>query len=148
MNGNRTLSYETIHQIWLTFQQEKSETGHIAADLMEPDIVWADPDERYEDVAQTMMDNAYTQLPVCEDGDLLGWITTEVLAEKGEPDLPIRDLVHNESFGTIESYANEEAVRDALTGDSAYRALLVTDDSEYVGILTREDLVRAKVEDT
>jgi predicted transcriptional regulator len=148
MNYNRTLSYETVYQIWVFFQQANSETGHTAADLMESDIVWADPSERYEDVAQTMMDNAYTQLPVCEDGDLLGWITTEVLAEKGEPDLPIRDLVHNESFGTIESYANEEAVRDALTGDSAYRALLVTDDSEYVGILTREDLVRAKVEDT
>jgi len=148
MNGNRTLSYETVHQIWLIFQQKNSEAGHTAADLMEPDIVWADPDDRYEDVAQTMMDNAYTQLPVCEDGDLLGWVTTEVLAEKGEPDLAIRELVHDESFGTITASANEEAVRDALTGDSAYRALLVTDDEEYIGILTREDLVRAKVKES
>lgn len=148
MNGNRTLSYETVYQMWVFFQQANSETGHTAADLMESDIVWADPNDRYEDVAQTMMDNAYTQLPVCEGDNLLGWITTEVLAEKGEPDMPIRELVHDESFGTIAAYANEEAVRDALTGDSAYRALLVTDDGKYVGILTREDLVRAKVEDT
>lgn len=145
MNGNRTLAYETIYEIWEVFQRSSSEDEPTADDLMEPDIEWASPDEMYEDVAGIMMDMAYTQIPVREDGELVGWITTEVLAEEAEPGTTIRDLVHDDSFGTIEAFASEEAVRDALTGDSSYRALLVTNEDEYVGILTREDLVRAKV---
>jgi len=146
MNYNRTLSYGTVYEMWEFFQQADSETEHTAADIMEPDIVWANPDDRYEDVAETMMDNAYTQLPVREEGDLIGWITTEALAEIKESNTAIGEILHDESFGTIPAYASEEAVRDALTGESAYRALLATDDDEYVGILTQEDLVRANIE--
>jgi predicted transcriptional regulator len=146
MNHNDTLAYGTIYEVWEVFQRLSSANSRTATDLMEPDVVWANPDDRYEDVAETMMDNAYTQLPVREEGDLIGWITTEALAEIKESNTAIGEILHDESFGTIPAHASEEAVRDALIGESGYRALLATDDDEYVGILTQEDLVRANIE--
>lgn len=145
MNKNRSLAYETIHDIWTTFQ-ESTPGERTAADLMEPEIVWAHPNDMYEEVADTMMENAYTQMPVRENGEFLGWITMEVMADDGELGKPIRPLIHENSLGTIEAHVTERAAGDALTGDTGYRALLVMDGEEYRGILTQEDLVRAKVE--
>jgi predicted transcriptional regulator len=147
MNGNRTFAYETVYEAWRLFQQEDTGEGLTARDIMWESIVWADPDATYDEVAEIMMQNAYTQMPVREDGELLGWITTERLAENATPGEPIREYIYQGPFATIDAFVGEDAVRDALTGDSSCRALLVSDDGEYVGIITREDLVRVQVED-
>ena len=56
-------------------------------------------DETVREVGLRAMENEYTQSPVKEGDDHIGWITTEMLAERGSDSL-IRPLVHRDSFTT------------------------------------------------
>ena len=81
---------------------------------------------------------AYTQLPVREGGDHIDWVTAETLAGK-DSNSPIRPLVHREAFTTVPPYLDVETIQEYLNGE--YRAMLIEDDGEFLGIVTPYDLV-------
>lgn len=138
LNGDREASYEKIYAMWTVLKQQEAEEKVTAEDVIEPEIKWAYPDETVQEVGKRAMENEYTQLPVKEGEDHIGWITTERLAE-GESDLAIRPLVHREGFTTVPPFIDVDTIQDLLNED--YRALLVEDGGEYLGIITPYDLV-------
>jgi predicted transcriptional regulator len=143
LRGEREASYTKIYQIWKVLQEEAAGSGVTATELMNAPIEWAHPDETVRDVAEQALENAYTQLPVREDDEHVGWITTERLADE-DPDSPIRSLVHSEGFTTVPPFLDQETILDHLQGE--YRAILVAENGDYQGIITYWDLTRHTVE--
>jgi predicted transcriptional regulator len=138
LNEGREASYEKIYRMWTVLKQEEAEERVTAEDVMEGKIEWALPDETVGEVGKRAMEMAYTQLPVREGMDHIGWVTTETLAGK-DSNSPIRPLVHREGFTTVPPYLDVETIQEYLNGE--YRAMLVEDDGEFLGIVTPYDLV-------
>ncbi|QLG51005.1 CBS domain-containing protein [Natrinema halophilum] len=137
LNGEREASYEKIYRMWKVLKQEAEDTV-TAEEVMVPEIEWVYPDETVGEVGKRAMEMAYTQFPVREEGDHIGWITTERLAGE-DSDSPIRPLVHREGFTTVPPYLDVETIQEHLNGE--YRAMLVEDEGEFLGIVTPYDLV-------
>lgn len=138
LNEGREASYDKIYRMWKVLKREEAEEKVTAEDVMEGEIEWAFPDETVGEVGKRAMEMAYTQLPVREGGDHIGWVTTETLAGK-DRNSPIRPLVHREGFTTIPPYLDVKTIQEHLNGE--YRAVLVEDDGEFLGIVTPYDLV-------
>lgn len=139
LNNERKASYEKIHRMWEILNKERTKKDKTSADdVMVSDIEWAHPEDTVQEVGEVAWENAYTQIPVKEQGDHIGWITTEQLAEN-EGDSPIRPLVHDEGFTSVPPYLDAETIQGYLYDD--YRAVLVEDEGEYLGIITSYDLM-------
>lgn len=138
LNEGREASYDKIYRMWTVLKQEEAEEKVTAEDIMEGEIEWAFPDETVGEVGKRAMEMAYTQLPVREEGDHIGWVTTETLAGM-DSDSSIRPLVHREGFTTVPPYLDVETIQEYLNGE--YRAMLVENDGEFLDIVTPYDLV-------
>jgi predicted transcriptional regulator len=138
LNDEREASYEKIYAMWSSLKQEQAEESVIATDLMNEEIEWAESGDTVGSVADTAMDKEYTQLPVKDKGEHIGWVTTGRLAE-GESDDSIKPLIEWDGFGDVQPYLDIETVHGYLNGP--YRALMVRDGSEYLGIITPYDLM-------
>lgn len=138
LNGDREAAYAKIYRMWVELKEEEAEGNVTAADVMEPEIEWAHPDETVEEVGERAMELAFTQFPVREDGSHIGWVTTERLAGEAS-DSSIRPLVHSDGFMTVRQFLDVQTVQEHL--DDEYRAMLVEDDGTFLGIITPYDLV-------
>ncbi len=109
-----------------------------ARDLMQTELVAVGPEVLIREAARRMEDEAYSQLPVLQDGVPIGSITQSDLVRLGEDarDEPVGQ--HNsESFPTVSPTATLDELTNLL---DHHKAVLVTDAGETVGIITEADL--------
>lgn len=141
---DRRFSYDKLYRMWKILKQEEGRKGVSAKDVMNVKIEWAYPDETIQEVGNRAMENEYTQLPVKEKDDHIGWITTEKLAGE-DSDSHIRSLVDHEEFTTVPPYLDAETIQEQL--NNGYRAMLVESDGEYLGLITPYDLVQFSLDE-
>lgn len=109
-----------------------------ASDLMTDEVISVDADARVRLAAQRMSEAAYSQLPVLEDGVVVGSITLRDLATLDDDarSTPIR--VHMRApFPSVTPDATRGEVESIL---EHARAVLVTDAGRPIGIITEADL--------
>lgn len=118
---------------------EEAETGIVRAkDLMHEHVINVAPDDQLRVAVQKMENEAYSQLPVLQDGIPVGSISQSDLVHADEDDrsAPIRDFM-SESFPTV----SEDTTLDEITSLlEHYKAVMVTDSGETVGIITEADV--------
>ncbi|WP_247728651.1 CBS domain-containing protein [Halovivax limisalsi] len=109
-----------------------------AADLMNEDVVSVDPDDTVGEAAQTMEQEAYSQLAVIRDGVPVGSISQSELVhlDADSRDEPVSEHMA-ESFPTVSKDATLDEVSNLL---DHYKAVMITDAGETVGIITEADL--------
>ena len=109
-----------------------------ATDLMHEEVISVDPDQTISDAVSLMEQEAYSQLPVLQDGIPVGSISQGdlvTLDEDARKD-SVRDHMA-ESFPTV----SEDATIDELTSLlDHYKAVMVTEDGDTVGIITEADV--------
>lgn len=109
-----------------------------AADLMQEDVVAVTPEQSISEAVRVMNEEAFSQLPVLQDGVPIGSISESDLAHLGEEVRHEPINAHkNESFPTVAPDAPLEEIGNLL---EHYEAVLVTEDGEAVGIITEADL--------
>lgn len=109
-----------------------------AADLMHTDVISVTPDDEIRLAVEKMQDEGYSQLPVIHDGVPVGSISESEVVHAGENagDLPVRELM-SESFPTVGKTATLDEIGNLL---DHYKAVVVTDAGETVGIITQADI--------
>lgn len=109
-----------------------------ATDLMQEDVVAASPEQSISEAVRLMDEEAYSQLPVLQDGVPTGSISQSDLVHLGEDvrDEPV-NVYKNESFPTVSPNATLDEISNLL---EHYKAVLVTSDGETIGIITEADL--------
>lgn len=109
-----------------------------AEDLMNEAVVSVAPSEPVSDAAKKMETEAYSQLAVIQDGTPVGSISQGDLAQL---DADVRDEpveTHMaESFPTVSRDATIDELSNLL---DHYKAVMITEAGETVGILTEADL--------
>lgn len=117
----------------------EAETGIVRAeDLMHSEVISVSPDDELSDAVQKMEEEAYSQLPVLQDGIPVGSISQGDLvhAEEDDRSAPVREFM-SESFPTVSEDTTLDEVTSLL---EHYKAVMVTDSGETVGILTEADI--------
>ncbi|WP_129115771.1 CBS domain-containing protein [Halegenticoccus tardaugens] len=111
-----------------------------AGDLMHAEVVSVAPDDSVRDALSRMEDEAYSQLPVLQNGIPVGSISQSDVIHAGENvgDLPVSEVM-SESFPTVARDATVDEVGNLL---DHYKAVMVTQGGETVGIITEADIAK------
>ncbi|MFB6194470.1 MAG: CBS domain-containing protein [Halobaculum sp.] len=112
-----------------------------ASDLMHEEIASVAPDDSVREAEREMNEEAYSQLPVLDNGVPVGAISESVVAASDDEslgDMPVESVM-SESFPTVAPDATVDEVRNLL---DHYRAVIVTDSGRAVGIITETDVAR------
>ena len=113
-----------------------------ARDLMHEEIASVAPDDAVREAEQLMNEAAYSQLPVLDNGVPVGAISESdvIAASDDEPvgERPVESVM-SESFPSVAPDATVDEVRNLL---DHYKAVVVTDGGEAVGIVTDTDVAR------
>ena len=118
---------------------EEAEGGVVRAeDLMHTDVISVAPDDAVSGAVELMEAEAYSQLPVLQNGVPVGSISQGDVVHAGENvgDHPVSEVM-SESFPTVAPSATVDEVRNLL---DHYKAVMVTDGGETVGIITEADI--------
>lgn len=109
-----------------------------AADLMSTEVKTIEAGEPVSMAAQRMSDTAFSQLPVVDDGLVVGSITLRDLAplDDASRSTPIRNHMR-EPFPSVAPDATRSEVKSIL---EHARAVLVTESGKPIGIITEADL--------
>ena len=128
------------------FTQSRWETdsvGNLLRNLPARDLVTATSAMSVAKAVRAMKDHGVSQLPVIDDGRVVGIVTeTDVLSKLVEGHAGLASAVAEVMFRNVRTvHANEDAsVLTALFGDGLV-ALVVDDENSLQGILTKMDLV-------
>ena len=109
-----------------------------AADLMHEDVVHVSPDDAVSEAVALMDEEAFSQLPVIQNGVPVGSISQSDVIHAGENvgDLPVAEVMSG-SFPTVGPDATVDELRNRLDYS---KAVIVVDDGDTVGIVTEADI--------
>jgi predicted transcriptional regulator len=138
LNGTHPIKYQHVYSIWNELERESEARQEPAESLMVKDIRWLEANETREDGKRIMQEENFSQLPVREDGEAVGWVTDLALMENPNPDESAIDLI-SRSMITVEPSDSRQVIIPIL--EEGYPAVLVEEGSEYLGLLTRFDLL-------
>ncbi|XVH31513.1 CBS domain-containing protein [Haloferacaceae archaeon DSL9] len=109
-----------------------------AADLMNETVISVSPDDAVREAVAKMNEAAYSQLPVLQNSIPVGSISQSDVIHAGDDagDLPVSEVM-SESFPTVARDATVDEVRNLL---DHYKAVMVTQGGETLGIITEADV--------
>ncbi len=109
-----------------------------AADLMNETVISVAPDDAVSSAVDLMKSEAYSQLPVIQNGVPVGSISQGDVIHAGENvgEHPVTEVM-SESFPTVALDATVDEIRNLL---DHYKAVIVTEGGETVGIITEADI--------
>ncbi len=112
----------------------------VARDIMTKNVVTVGGDTPVKDLAQRLLDNRVSGMPVVDNrGKILGVVSeADLLAKKGKL---ARDIMSEKIF-TVGEEASVEDIAALMTAEKIKRVLVVGE-KELAGIVSRADIVRA-----
>ncbi|MEF8780749.1 MAG: CBS domain-containing protein [Haloferacaceae archaeon] len=109
-----------------------------AEDLMHESVVSVEPDDAVGEAVDLMEREAYSQLPVLQNGIPVGSISQADVVHAGENvgNEPVSEVM-SESFPTVSRDVTVDEIRNLL---DHYKAVVVTQGGEAAGIITEADI--------
>ena len=106
-------------------------------------VITVSPGETMGNVVGIMKENSISQLPVLDQGELLGLVTEFALLDhmvqgRAKPDEPIASLVTNQQMEVVSPEASLEVLAEVF---SRGNIAVVLDDEKVSGIVTKIDLI-------
>ena len=127
----------TLRRIVNALQEAEGQVVR-ATDLMNETVISVAPDDAVREAVTLMEQEAYSQLPVLQNSVPVGSISQGDVVHAGTNvgDHPVSEVM-SESFPTVAPSATVDEVRNLL---DHYKAVMVTDGGETVGIITEADI--------
>jgi predicted transcriptional regulator len=138
LNGDVNTSYSRFQEISQYIRKHENARQKPAKDVMIGDIVWAYEGEERDEIVEKMQENQFSQLPVESEGTAIGWVTDFSLMENPESTTQVSKMIQR-SMISVEPQDSVSLIKAIL--EEGYPAVLVKQDSEYLGIITRFDLL-------
>jgi len=139
-------SYRKVKAILEALQRVEDGRGIKAADIMSRDVIHIEAHEPVKRAAELMMRYGYSQLPVLEEGRIVGSISEKTIIERfmeGEDGPSLAERPISEVMDDAFPQVGEEAPLSILTALlRVYPAVLVTKRGRIIGIVTKADLLK------
>ncbi|MBO8181552.1 MAG: CBS domain-containing protein [Archaeoglobus sp.] len=117
-----------------------------AKSVMNPDVMYAKPDQSLREVMEIMLKYGISQMPVVELGRVLGTITessiVKIILNKGiesTESMRVKDCMDN-PLPTVSADENMEYICKMLINNPA---VLVVENGEMRGIITKHDIMKS-----
>ncbi|WP_251343006.1 CBS domain-containing protein [Haloplanus halophilus] len=112
-----------------------------AEDLMNEELVSVAPDDSVADAERRMEEAAFSQLPVLQNGLPVGSISFSDIRHEGENvgQKAVAEIM-SEQFPTVSREDSVDKISNLL---DYYKAVIVTESGEAVGIITEADIAAA-----
>ncbi|MBD6955290.1 MAG: CBS domain-containing protein [Thermoplasmata archaeon] len=148
-SGDLNPTYENVKKIFSVLEEEisKKEGQELCAqDIMTREIVYVDADDPLEKAMKILLERGFSQLPVFENGMLVGSITDSRIGQKIANGtsvsemrrLKVRDFM-DDPFPQVPENSPIKIVSYLLRN---YPAVLVTSKGKVTGIITKSDLLK------
>ncbi|MCG1666723.1 MAG: CBS domain-containing protein [Thermoplasmata archaeon] len=148
-SGDLNPTYENVKRIFsiLDEQISKMEGKEIkASDIMTKNIIFVEAEDPLEKAMRILLEKGYSQLPVLENGRLIGSITDSKIGQKIANGISsnelkkykVRDFM-DEPFPQVSENTPIKIVSYLLKN---YQAVLVTSMGKVTGIITKSDLLK------
>ena len=127
---------------------ERTSQGRTAAELMNPRVFVLMEDDSVERAVMLMIEHGISQIPVIKDGRVQGIVTESsfiefVIKYRNSPEafkMPIRELMEDPLPHVGRNESEERVVSLLVT----FPAVLVIENHEILGIVTKSDLLKSK----
>lgn len=144
--GRLNPSYEVVRKLLDTLDRMASDEEPSAAQLMNKQLIVADPAENLGKALDRMKENGYSQLPVVDRGQPVGSISESTILGRINDGAqldslrrqPVR-LSMQAGFPTVEPHTRKRTLVELLKDQDA---VLVVKAGKLVGVVTRTDLLR------
>ncbi|MFX0146274.1 MAG: CBS domain-containing protein [Candidatus Hodarchaeota archaeon] len=145
-NGSMDPPYSKFKIIYEFLENEtmrKSQAEMIAKDIMTKNIISIKPKSSIKEAIELMYENGISQLPIIENGQNLGSITSKKIQKEitDNPELINMDifLIKELPFPEVEVNWNAKDISNLLVN---YPAILVKKNDKYIGIITDSDFLK------
>ncbi|MFW6141352.1 MAG: CBS domain-containing protein [Candidatus Saliniplasma sp.] len=141
-NGSTAPSYVNGRKILDKLEEEmvKNTTDKKAKEVHSEEVLSLKPDDKIETALEMMDEEAVSQMPVIENGSVVGGITESGLLknyDKIERDLPVKSMM-DPPFPIIAENAELDVVKKLLVH---YPCVLTSKKGQIVGIITKVDIL-------
>ncbi len=134
----------TLHKIFNAFDSARKEKV-LARNVMHSPIIHTTSDSSLEDAVRIMEEHGFSQMPVIDDGDPVGSISTDqIVASMTDQDIKkvshllVRNIM-GESFPTVSLTTDANTVSRILEKNPA---VLVLEKGVVVGMVTKHDIMK------
>ncbi len=143
--GKMEPSYSMAVKIFNALDEGEREKykGKKAKNLMNTDVIFLSPKDRVKKARELMKEHGISQIPVVDKGKVVGMITENDILEgyerhgTGIVDLLVEDVMGPPPIA-VRKDTRMDAIVELLRQE---QALLVVENGELVGIITRADIV-------
>ena len=137
--GENVPNYKTIKAIYDAIEKEQGRERSTAEEFVEKDkkIVSVKPSDMVKDARRLMKENDFSQLPIEEEGEYTGLVTSTKLLDIEDKKVKIMQLSYS-PLPTIPHKTPKEHFSDLL---KTHQAVLVTQNREVIGMITAADLL-------
>ena len=111
------------------------------SEIMTRDVIVTNPKEKIKKVSEIMVKHAISQLPVVENGQIVGMITEEGIVKHLSSDIS-EELVENIMEPPLPSVPEDTDLVTIRSILETHSGVLVTRKGKLVGIITRSDLLK------
>ncbi len=127
----------TLRRIVAALNEAEGEVVR-AVNLMHESVVSVPPDDSVHKAVELMNEEAYSQLPVIQNGVPVGSISQGDIVDAGTDvgEYPVSEVM-SESFPTVSQEATVDEIRNLL---EHYKGVVVTEAGETVGMITEADI--------
>jgi cystathionine beta-synthase len=107
---------------------------------MTPGVITTHPEDKIREASETMVRHAISQLPVIEDGKVVGMITDEAIVRNLSPNIADEQVekVMEPPLPSVSEDTDVTVIKPLL---ETHSGVLVTKKGKLVGIITRSDLL-------
>jgi|GEM_PF-1377431 len=137
--GENVPNYKTIKAIYDAIEKEQRRERSTAEEFVEKDkkIVSVKPSDMVKDARKLMKENDFSQLPVEEEGEYTGLVTSTQLMDIEDKEVKIMQMNYN-PLPTIPHKTPKEDFSALL---KTHQAVLVTKKKKVIGMITAADLL-------
>ncbi|MCS7121389.1 MAG: CBS domain-containing protein [Archaeoglobaceae archaeon] len=117
-----------------------------ASAIMKSPVICASPEDVVRDVVKVMLEHGISQMPVIQEGKIVGSITENKIIKKifeGKIDFKVKDVME-QPFPCVGEKTPLNTIIKLLL---EFPAVLVKKDSEIVGIITKHDVMKVLTEE-
>lgn len=138
--NRREADYTTIYNIWKKLEEieEDSEEQKTARDLMSTPITYLNVDDTVEDASVIMKDKDFSQLPIKEEGEIVGSIKETDLLEVTNPDKKLKKVI-SKKFPIVYPETSRIPIKELLKENSAL--IVESRGGKPQGIITKMNLI-------
>jgi len=128
----------TVNKILEVLTSKKHKT---CKEIMTKDVIVTSPKEKIKKVNKIMIKHAISQLPVIENGRVIGMVTEEGIVKNLSPNISEKNVenIMEPPLPTVSEDTDLITVRSILR---THPGVLVTRKGKLVGIITRSDLLK------